>query len=81
MAPTLHCVHAACERRSGRRWFGIRQLAHHQMHQRKHTAGQRGYGQQLNHAHQWETNRQCDQQLDIAAANPSPLVNDYQQQQ
>ena len=51
------------------------------MHQGKNAAGQRGYGQQLNHAHQWETNRQCDQQLDIAAANPSPLVYDYQQQQ
>ena len=45
-------------------------------YQGKNAAGQRGYGQQLNHAHQWETNRQCDQQLDIAAANPSPLVYD-----
>jgi len=51
------------------------------MHQGKNAAGQRGYGQQLDHAHQWETNRQRDQQLDIAAANPSPLVYDYQQQQ
>ena len=51
------------------------------MHQGKNAAGQRGYGQQLDHAHQWETNRQCDQQFDIAAANPSPLVYDYQQQQ
>ena len=51
------------------------------MHHGKNAARQRGYGQQLNHAHQWETNRQCDQQLDIAAANHSSLVDDQQQQE
>ena len=51
------------------------------MHQGKNASGQCGYGQQLNHAHQWEADRQCDQQLDIAAANPPALVYDYQQQQ
>jgi hypothetical protein len=51
------------------------------MHQGKNAAGQRGDGQQLNHAHQRKTDRQCDQQLDIAAANPAPLVYDYQQQE
>ena len=49
------------------------------MHQSKNAAGQRSYGQQVNYAHQWQTNRQRDQQLYIAAANPSPLVYDYQQ--
>ncbi len=51
------------------------------MHQGKNAAGQRGDGQQLNHARQRETNRQGNQQLDVAAANPSSLVNDQQQQQ
>jgi hypothetical protein len=50
MAPTLYRVDAACERRSGGREFGIWQETHHQMHQGKNAAGQRGYGQQLNHA-------------------------------
>src|SRR6516165_10902123 len=70
IAPTLYRVDAAYERRSGGRELGIWQETHHQMHQGKNAACQCGYGQQLDHAHQWETNRQCDQQLDITAANP-----------
>jgi hypothetical protein len=58
----------------------MRQEAHHQMHQGKNAAGHRGDGQQLNHARQRQTNRQRHQQLDIASANPSPLVDDQQQQ-
>src|SRR5260370_750783 len=44
------------------------------------AATQRSCGKQLNDARQREANRQSDEQLDIAAANPSPLVDDDQQQ-
>src|SRR5437773_724409 len=81
IAPTLYRVDAADERRSGGREPGIWQVTHHQMHQGKNAAGQRGYGQQLNDARQRETNRQGNEQLDVPAANPSPGVDDRQQQQ
>src|SRR5205814_10629555 len=80
MAATLDDIEAAHERRSGGRQSGIWQEAHYQMHQGKNAAGQRGYGQQLNDACQRETNRQSNQQLDIAATHPSPRVDDKQQQ-
>jgi len=51
------------------------------MYQGENAAGQRGYTQQLNHARQRQTNRQSNQQLDVAAADRSALVDDEQQQQ
>src|SRR5262249_22892423 len=81
IAPPLYRVDGAHGRGSGGREFGIWQQAQNQIHQGKTAARQRSYSQQFDYAHQWETNRQGDQQLDIAAAYPSALVYDYQQQQ
>src|SRR5215472_3968601 len=64
MAPTLYRADAAYERRSRGRQPGIWQVAHHQMHQGKNAPGQRGYGQQLDHARQRQADRQSNQQLD-----------------
>src|SRR6185437_6317695 len=81
MPPTLYCVDAAYERRASWRELGIWQVAHHQMDQRKNAAGQRRCSQQLNHTRQRQTNRQCNQQFDVAAANRSALVDHKQQQE
>src|SRR5271157_2206555 len=81
IAPTLDRADATEQRRSGGRCPGIGQETHHEMRRGKNGAGQRGYGQQLNQARQREANGQRGQQLDVAAADPSALIDDDQQQE
>jgi hypothetical protein len=51
------------------------------MRQGEKAAGQCGYGQQPNYAHEREANRQRRDELDVAASNASALVNDEKQQE